>query len=320
MFKKGLIMFLVLSCAFFAFTVKAQLQNADISLNINPEFPKANESVFVSVETYSTDLNNARITWTLNGQKILEGMGKKSYSFKAGSSGSQSILEVQIETLDGSLIDKSVTISPSSVDMLWMAFNTYVPPFYKGKALASLEGTVKVVAIPSTRNLAGLNYKWKKDSNTRQNESGYEKSFLIYSHNYLEDANNIKVNVSDIFGNNVGYGELSIKYGNPKIIFYEQDPILGVKWEKALGDNFNVTPNGETIVAEPYFFSNKNVNSTNYTFTWSLNGEKIATPNKINTLAIKPEDGTSGTAVIKVLISNLRTYFQEMDKITNANY
>ncbi len=320
MVKKSSIIFFVLAIAFFALKVNAQIQSADISLNINPEFPKANENVTASVETYSTDLNNARITWTLDGQTVLEGMGKKTYSFTLGLSGSQSILEVHIETLDGSSIDKSISISPSSVDMLWMAYNTYVPPFYKGKALAPLEGSVKIVAMPSTQNLAGLNYKWKEDGKSNQSLSGYEKNYFIYRNTYLENSNDIEVSISDIFGNNVGLGKTLINYGSPKVIFYQKDPILGTRWENALTNGFSINTNGDTIVAEPYFFSNKDLNSSTSEIKWSLNGTKTATPSPKNILSIKPESGTSGSTAIKVIINNNKTWFQSVEKTLNVNF
>ena len=78
MFKKGLIIFLALFFVFFAFVVKAQVQNGDVVLEISPKYPKAGEEVWATLSTYSTDLNNARISWIVDGETRLEGMGKKT--------------------------------------------------------------------------------------------------------------------------------------------------------------------------------------------------------------------------------------------------
>ncbi len=320
MVKKGLIIFFVLVFVFFAFKTNAQIQSANIVLVINPQYPKANENVNAYLSTYSTDLNSARISWTLNGETLLVGIGKKNFSFKVGDSEFQTILEVTIETLDGSTINKRIVISPSEIDMLWEASGAYTPPFYKGKALVPIEGSVKIVAIPSTENQAGLNYKWKKDGKSKQDSSGYEKNYLIYRNTYLEDENKSEVAVSDLFGNSIGYGQISVKPGNPKIVFYRKDLNLGTKWENALSDGFSVNGDGGTIVAEPYFFSTKNNRLSNLDVKWFLNGEQIQTPGIKNTISIKPTSGQYGTSLIKIIINNTATLFQSMEKIVNVNF
>ena len=156
MIKRGLIIFSTLVCAFFAFTVHAQLQNVDVALTTNPEYPSANSNVTISLSTYSIDLGKAKISWLLDGNLSLEGVGKKTFSFTTGDTGSSSTIQVKIETADGNSVDKQLTITPANVDMLWEAYDSYVPPFYKGKKLGTGEGTYKVVALPSIKNLVGF--------------------------------------------------------------------------------------------------------------------------------------------------------------------
>ena len=321
MVKKGLILFFILfTCAFFSFQARAQVESGDIVLNVNPQYPKANENVTASLSTFTTDLNDANISWTLNGSTILEGIGKKTFSFKVGNSGFQTNLEVKIETINGATIDKKTTITPSDVDMLWEAYDTYVPPFYKGKANASAEGSVKVVAVPSNQNIIGFNYDWKQDDKNQQDSSGYGKNYYVYQNSFLENDNVIEVAVSDILGNDIGLGKITISPGNPKIIFYRKDQNLGTNWENALTDGFSINQAGDTIVAEPYFFSSKDLNSGALTFDWSLNGESTLIPNQKNILAIKPESGKSGTTAIKVIINNTRTLFQSITKEIDVNF
>jgi len=45
-------------------------------------------------------------------------------------------------------IDKEIVIEPAQLDILWESTDSYVPPFYEGKALPSIESTIKVVALP----------------------------------------------------------------------------------------------------------------------------------------------------------------------------
>ena len=305
---------------FFALRTNAQLQDGDVSLNISPEYPKANQDVRASLSSYSVDLNNTRISWILNSETIISGVGKKSFSFKTGNPGSVITLEVKVETINGSIIKKKKTINTTDVDMLWEAYDTYVPPFYKGKTLVPEEGMVKVVAFPNVQNLAGFNYKWKSDDDAQVDSSGYEKNYFIYKNSYLEDSNKTGVNVSDIFGNGVGEGEITISPGVPKILIYRKDPNLGIKWENALTDYFFINPAGETLVAEPYFFYPKNLASENVSLKWVLNGEEVALQNPINSLAIKLVSGQSGDATIQFIINNTQTLFESVQKQLNVSF
>ncbi len=320
MIKRGLIIFFVLISAFFAFHTNAQVQSGDIVLSVNPRYPKANENVTASVSTYSTNLNTAQITWLVNGATLLDGIGKKDFSFKVGSADFQTTLEVKIQTINGSVVNKKITISPSNVDILWEAYDAYTPPFYRGKTLSVGEGKIKVVAIPSTKNIVGFDYQWKQDDKNKLSSSGYEKNSYIYQNSYLEDNNVVTVAVSDILGNGIGEGKITINPSNPKIIFYQKDPILGVKWENSVTDGFTVSSNGNTIIAAPYFFSKKDLNSANYEFNWFLNGQQTLIPNQKNVLSIKPDGNTSGTTILKIIINNTETLFQSVTKSINVNF
>jgi hypothetical protein len=71
---------------------------------------------------------------------------------------------------------------------------------------------------------------------------------------------------------------------------------------------------------EPYFFSPKDITSSNLSFEWFLNGTKIETPEPKNVLSIKPEAGKSGSANIKVAINNVKTLFQSLEKKLSVNF
>src|SRR3989344_9482988 len=99
-----------------------------------------------------------------------------------------------------------------------------------------------------------------------------------------------------------------------KIILYENNPSLGIRWEKALSNGFKINPNGETLIAEPYFFLPKNINSSGLVFNWFVNGEKTSAPDFKNILSVRPEAGQSGNALIKVIVDNVNTLFQNAEK------
>jgi len=324
---KSLILFsMIVVSVFFVFsalpmqTACAQIQAGDISLSINPKYPRANETVKASLSTYTTDLNKAMISWLLNGTMVISGVGKKDFSFNTGNSGIQTSIEAQIDISDGSSVNKKMIITPADIDMLWEAYDAYVPPFYKGKALAPPEGVIKVVAISNSSSSQGLIYNWKQDDNNKPNSSGYGKNSYSFKNSYLETSNTIETTVSSLLGANVGSGKITVRPESPKIIFYKKDPILGTKWEKSLADKFTINSSGQTIVAEPYFFSPKNLNSSNLKFKWSLGGSEINTPAIKNEISIKPEAGQTGTSSIQLSINNIKTLFLSMDKTLNVSF
>jgi len=304
----------------------AQVRDTDIVLSISPQYPSQNQNVNATLNSHTTNLDKANIFWSVNNQETSGGIGKKSFSFKTGDTGSFSVLSVTIDTIDGQSISKTMTITPAELDMLWEAYDSYTPPFYKGKALVTSQGTLKIVAVPSIMNQNGkvntnnLSYIWKKDSKTQSDSSGWGKNYFIFQNSYLDKGNIIEVRASDISGGASASGKITLNTTNPKILFYKNDPSLGVKWETALSNGFTINSNGETITVEPYFFSPKNINSADLVFDWSLNGEKIQTPDPKNILSIKPEAGQSGSATIKVVVNNIKTLFQSLEKQINVQF
>ena len=319
--KKGLILFFALTFMFFAFFCHAQIQTDDIVLTINPQYPKADEDATASLSSHNTDLDKANISWTLNGKLSIQSVGQKSFSFKVGNTGTQTTIQAQIQTTDGSFVNKDATISPTNIDMLWEATDSYVPPFYEGKALAVSESNIKVVAIPdSSGNGEKYIYNWKQDGNNEPDSSGYGKNFYSFRNSYLEPSNIVEATISDLFGNNIGDEQTTVNLGGPNILFYGKDSNLGIQWEKSLADGYTIDPNGSTIVAEPYFFTPKDLTSNKLQFKWSLGNTEIDTPTVPNEINIKPESGQSGTSSINLSLNNIDSLFLNMTKTLNVNF
>ncbi|MFA5095532.1 MAG: hypothetical protein WC447_02655 [Candidatus Paceibacterota bacterium] len=326
MAKKYSVLLFMLIFTLFGSFASAQVQDTDIVLNVSPQYPSPNQNTDATLNSYAINLDKANISWSVNGQEASAGIGKKSFSFKVGSAGSSTILSVIINTIDGETISKTLTLTPSGVDILWEAPDSYTPPFYRGKALVPSQGTFKVVAIPNLVNQYGkvninnLSYIWTKDGSAQSNSSGWGKNYFIFQNSYLDKGNVVEVKVSDITGSTNASGKITLSTANPKILFYRNDPLLGVQWETALSDGFKINSDGEIFIVEPYFFSPKNINSSDLVFDWSLNGEKIQTPDPKNILSIKPEAGQSGSALIKVAINNVNTLFQSMTKQISVSF
>jgi hypothetical protein len=322
---------LILVFGLFVFTLfgsfaSAQIRSTDIVLSLSPEFPSPNQDVIATLGSFSTNLDKAYISWSINSEEISGGIGKKVFYFTTKDSGSLLSLAVSINTVDGQSIQKTITITPTDMDILWEARDSYVPPFYKGKALVGSQGIFKVVAMPNLMNqgervsAGNLSYVWTKDGDIQSDSSGWGKNYFNLQNSYLDKENVVEVKVSDISGKATASGSIKLLTSKQKIIFYENNPSLGTKWERALSNGFKVDSEGTTLVAEPYFFSPQNINSSDLVFDWSLNKGKIQTPNSKNRLSVKSETGRTGNALIKVMVNNVKTLFQEAEKEISVQF
>ncbi len=324
--KIYLILILVATLALYAYPVEAQLKTSDVTLNITPLFPTPNQTVSANLESFAIDLDKTNIAWLLNSQEKISGVGKKAFSFNVGGTGVSLSIEARISTVTGQNIIKRAVITPADIDMMWEAFDSYAPPFYRGKTMVSTEGSFKVVAMPNLINSFGkvnpasLSYSWVKDETPQPDLSGWGKNYFVFKNSSLDNENTISVAVSDAFGGANTQGEITLQTGTPEIIFYENNPLLGVNYDNAVRDGFLINKTGSTLVAAPYFFSPNDLSSKDLSFTWSLNGEGIATPVPKNILSIKPAEGQGGSAVIKIAINNAQTLFQSLEKELNVSF
>ncbi len=178
------------------------------------------------------------------------------------------------------------------------------------------------MAIPSlngsSQKSGNFSYVWTKDGEGQPDASGWGKSYFIFSPSYLDENNTVESEVSNISGSVNMSGKISLNPFSPKIIFYEKDPVFGVKWEKSLSNGFKISPQGGVLFVAPYFFSPNSVNSRELSFGWSVNGEDVNTPVTKNVLSVKPESGQTGTATVKAVITNTKTLFQTLEKELNV--
>jgi len=324
--RKYTILIFILAFMSFGFFANAQIRDTDVVLSVSPQYPSPNQDTTAVLSSHTINLDKTNIIWSINDEIMIVGVGKKTFSFKMGALGDSLTVSATIDTIDGQNIQKKMTITPAGVDMLWEAYDAYVPPFYKGKALVPSQGSFKIVAIPNLINQTGkvninnLSYTWKKDSKVQSSSSGWGKSYFIFQNSYLDKGNTVEVKVSDISGATNASGKINLSTISPKILFYKNDLQFGVKWENALSNGFEINREGEILKVEPYFFSPKNIDSSELKFDWFLNGEKISTPEPKNILYIKPEADQSGNATIKITIENIDTLFQTMSKQLQVSF
>lgn len=297
---------------------------SSILMTMSPENPAPGDDVSITLSTYAGNLDTVMITWSVDGKNSSSGVGKKTFFLKAPASGSN-IVKATMAFPDGS-VNTSVTIRPAVMVLLWQADDSYVPPFYKGKALPGAESEVKVVAMPEIRSGSNvvspqnMTYTWQKDYNNDPDDSGYAKNFMTYINDYLDSSNNISVTASTLDQQNNSQASIDIGEANPQIIFYRSDANLGTLWENALGDTYSITSN-DVLEASPYFLSPKQVQNPRLTWNWSINDNAVSVPAyNPNYLPLQIQPGTSGTSDIKLQINNMDKIFETANKEINIQF
>jgi len=285
------------------------VSSSSILVSMVPENPAPNENVNISLNSYVSNLDSVLITWSVDGKNLLSGIGKKAFSLTSPEAGKETSVVVSISLPDGT-IDKRITIRPSVMVLLWQANDSYVPPFYKGKAMPTLGSQIKIVAMPEIRNgtqivnSKNIVYVWKRDYTNKQDDSGYGKNYFKYIDDYLEDSSTIGVVATTTDQKYSSSANITVGTVEPKILFYKKDTTMGTLWEKALSNGHRIQGN-EIIEAAPYFISPKEIRTPTLAFNWFINDYQIAVPSyKKNIMPVAAQAGASGTSVIKLEIED----------------
>jgi hypothetical protein len=307
------------------FPFKAKAAESDISVSMSPENPAPGESTSISLSSYLYDLNSVLISWSVDGKNNVSGIGQKTFFVNAPSAGGETTVIATVATSDGNL-EKTITIRPVSLVLLWQADDSYTPPFYEGKALPSPQSEIKVVAMPEIKNGSSevnpqsMLYDWQEDYNNQPDSSGYGKNYFIYESDYLDSTDNISVTASTLDQKYSADANLNITTTQPKILFYNQDPNLGTLWENALVDG-NKIAGAEVIEAAPYFISPKDIRIPLLSWNWSINDNPVTVPIYAeNLLPIQTQAGVSGTSKIDLTINNTAEIFETVSKEINVNF
>lgn len=266
-------------------TVAAQfgVGGADaLTLTITPERPGAYTRVEAELESFVVDLSRSFIRWSVNGAVIKEGDGEVNASFETGAFGEATRLSVSAFTFDGQVLSKTLTLRPAEVMLVWQA-HSYVPPFYKGKALFPLQGVGTVIAVPAFPNGEGgfmnpkeLIYTWSEGGNVTSDGSGFGKDAFAVMGRIPIRPLVIGVDVATRDGSLNGRGEIIIEAIQPVLRLYEDHPLYGLRFERALSGTFTLSGKEIKVAALPYYFEASRRNAPAISYDWSLNGESLS--------------------------------------------
>ncbi|MCR4334391.1 MAG: hypothetical protein NUV47_01505 [Patescibacteria group bacterium] len=194
------------------------------------------------------------------------------------------------------------------VDLLWQT-NTYTPPFYKGKALYTTQSTVTVVAVPSIKS-NNLIYTWKQDYKVLGSLSGLGKDSYTFKGTVLSKPTTIEVEVSTAEDGLKATKDITLSARNPEPIIYEDDPLYGILYNKAITSPLALSKDEIVLLASPYFFSTDVTGKNNLEYEWSINNGNVA-DNTDRSIILRHEGDTVGSSDISLVVNNTVDFFQK---------
>ncbi len=288
-----------------------------ISVSQVPSIPKPGETVSVRVSGYSTDLNAARITWTLDGREVLSGTGATSFQFLAPGSGQSSTLVITISKSTGGTITRTLSINPADVDLLYEA-QTYAHPFYEGKRMFTSESEIEFIAVPhfvsangSRTAASSLIYTWSLNGSVQQASSGYGKNTLLLKGSLIERPVQVTVDVSAPGSTLKATQSITMRSIAPDIVLYENNPLLGVVYEKAIQGEFKLERPQVDFEGVPYYASATSKDDIALDYSWYINGVEVTSkaPNE-NYMVLQNDKNEEGTALIGVTLNHISNILQ----------
>jgi len=283
---------------------------------MDPSYPRPGDTVKLSLESSLIDLDTSSLSWRIDGKPVPS--TDKTITTIAGPLGSVTNIDAQITTREGSVISTSASIVPTRIDILYDG-NSYVPPFYEGRALPAAGGTFKLEAVPYFKKQSGASvpvsdiiFTWKRNGEVIGSVSGRGKASVIISSPYLFGHDTITVNAESVDGSFTGETSIIVSSAEPVVRLYEDHPLYGLRLDQAIATTSSIIGHEVTLSAIPFFSTARTPTDDALTYDWRVNGMSISTGDDTkNSLTLGAPAG--GQANLSVSLSHATNIFFSAD-------
>ncbi len=284
----------------------------DLLLEITPTHPTPGNIVQISAHSTLLDLTGATVTWYENGKQIESGIGLATIEVTAGPLGSDTIIRVVAEA-DGELSQADARIRPVEIDLLWES-DSLVPPFHRGRALPSAGTTLHLEAIPyfkkpdgSSVQVRDITFTWKRNGYVEQRVSGRGKARVSLPAPSLFGADSISVEARA--GEMEGVASVRIPSTEPVIVLYEEHPLFGMMYHRAIPAAAVMPEVEASFAAVPFFADARGAGDPSFLYDWKVNGNSIESdPEQPNRITINASN-SSGTARLELALTHATNFF-----------
>lgn len=271
------------------------------SISVAPQYPAPGSSATISFLSYLLDLNNATVTVSVGNKQIYKGTSQP-ISIPLGKAGSVTSVTVVISSGTTSYT-KSLVLQPQDVSIIVEPISSS-PVLYPGKPSVPLEGDSRIVAVANISDAGGkaidpstLSYSWTVDGAQIANSSGIGKSAIIVASPLQYRERPVSVVVQSQMGNLVGGASLSLAPKEPTVRLYENDPLLGIRFDHALPSTYSIRGAELSVYAAP--FSMPLIHGTPFV-QWFLNGSPVQTGSLVT---LRPSGKGEGDATLSLTAS-----------------
>lgn len=291
--------------------------SAGVELTTSTDSPVPGQDLTITANSYSANINSAKITWTVDGKVVSSEVGKTTLNIKAPAIGKRMIVKFSAVTTDNIALSTSITITSGSIDLI-IESDGYVHPFFKGKIPTVYQNTVKVIAVPHIANSAGVEYdpkslvyQWKKNGRAIEDQSGYGKQSVTLEGDIVPRPYDLSVTATLRDGTAQAMGIISISASSPSLNFYVNDPLYGSMFNSAIKNQLRIGSQKEMgVIAVPYGFNVQQNNYNNLSLTWSINNSTRSELAGNKSIILRSPSGQAGSSNIKLDIKNNKNILQ----------
>jgi hypothetical protein len=266
---------------------------SNVTSTITPNNPRPGDIITIALDGYGFNIDKSYFKWENKGKESSSGVGKKSYSFQLGKLGDSTKINVSVNYGGRVIAEKSFYFEPADIDLIWES-NSYIPPFYQGKARATAGSELKIQAIPYlitdkgvVEKSSDLTYTWRRDGTFLSGSSGKGRDLLII--NTDPNDRQIKISLRINSPNSLSYvdKDFIINLDQPDLVFYEKKPLIGLDYLKAVIDDYELYEEEANFTAIPFFWPTGSISNLNY--LWRVNG--LESQNTNNLIVRQPDSG-----------------------------
>jgi len=299
-----------------------------LSLSAVPPHPSPNARVTVRAENFVVDLDRSRLSWFVNGALVADGVGKTSVEITVGGVGTLSQISVFAEGPAGEILNGSLSLAPGGVSLLWES-DSYVPPFYQGKALHPFGGTLTFVAFPNLIDTAGVRasqtntvFTWKLNNRVLESASGYGKYTMTLPGSPLGRDELVSVTAQTTDGGVSASKTVRVRPVPAFMEVYESDPLAGIHFERVVGEILTTDKDEAAITAYPFFLSIGGRNKSPASVAWRVGDSAVSNENQENpaSITLRPNGGARGSASVGITINNLANILQEVTRTFRVQF
>lgn len=249
-----------------------------VTLKSIPEYPAPHETVHFTIESFGIDIDRSEVGWFVDNREVARGGGLRNFDLTAGALGSAKKVMVVIEEPSGLTGTAQAFVRPTEVEILWES-DSYVPPFYRGRALPGTQSTIRAFAearlvrengtrIPKSDIL----YTWYR-GNTKIG-GGRGVSSITFNGPQLSATDRIAVVTESLDGTLRGRGEIVLVGRDPILELYEEHPLFGTLYHRAFVGDVQSAETEQKVRVVPYF-THTNPRSNALEYAWNVGGTPI---------------------------------------------